>query len=301
MQATQTSETKKPLPLWRSALFVPANVQKYIAKARERGADAIILDLEDSVPLAEKAEARQNVVAAATEVNQAGADVLVRINQPWRLALRDIEAAVNPAVTALCIPKVSCASHIRFVDEVITELEIERGMTPGHTSIVAMIESVQALPNLDDIAGASPRLAGMILGSEDFSAAAGMQPTPETLLQPNQQLLFAARRAGILPLGFVGSIAEFRDQDKFRQIIRFSRELGFVGGFAIHPDQVTIMNEEFVPSAQEVDDAKALLAVFEQSLSQGRASAEFKGKMIDQPVVTRAREIIALQQRLTGA
>jgi len=286
-------------PIWRSALFVPANVQKYIDKAHDRGADAIILDLEDSVPLSEKASAREQVISAAKQVSQAGADVLVRINQPWRLALRDIEAAVDPAVTALCVPKVSCASHIRFVDEVITELEIERGMVPGQTGIIAMIESVQALPLLDEIASASGRLKGMILGSEDFSAAAGMQPTPETLLQPNQQLLFAARRAGILPLGFVGSIAEFRDLEKFRQIIRFSRQLGFVGGFAIHPNQVQIMNEEFVPSATEIEDAKQLLAVFEQSLSEGRASAEFKGKMIDEPVVARAREILA-QQRNSG-
>lgn len=290
---------QQPKPIWRSALFVPANVQKYIDKAHDRGADAIILDLEDSVPLSEKASAREQVISAAKQVNQAGADALVRINQPWRLALRDIEAAVDPAVTALCVPKVSCASHIRFVDEVITELEIERGMVPGQTGIIAMIESVQALPLLDEIASASGRLKGMILGSEDFSAAAGMQPTPETLLHPNQQLLFAARRAGILPLGFVGSIAEFRDLEKFRQIIRFSRQLGFVGGFAIHPNQVQIMNEEFVASAAEIEDAKQLLAVFEQSLSEGRASAEFKGKMIDEPVVARAREILA-QQRNCG-
>ena len=98
---------ERKLPVWRSLLYVPANVERYLAKAHERGADGIILDLEDSVPLAEKASARAGVRAAAERVGQAGADVLVRVNQPLRLAVRDVEASVCPAVDALVLPKVA--------------------------------------------------------------------------------------------------------------------------------------------------------------------------------------------------
>lgn len=290
----------RDLPLWRSSLFVPANVERYIAKAHLRGADAIILDLEDSVPLAQKTEARENIAAAALRVKQGGGDVIVRINQPWRLAVRDLEAAIGPNVRAICVPKVSCAAQMQFVSEVITELEIERELPAGHTGLIALIESPEALKQLDAIAASSPRMLGMILGPEDFTASVGMETDREGLLFPNQQIVFAARQAGILPLGFVGSIGDFRDRDAFRETIRFSRRLGFRGGFCIHPDQVTIMNEEFGPSDAEMENARALLAVFETRVREGRGSAEFKGKMIDEPVVARARELVAMGEAIAS-
>ena len=106
---------ERKLPVWRSLLYVPANVERFVARAHERGADGIILDLEDSVPLAEKASARAGVQAAAERVGQAGADVLVRVNQPLRLAVRDIEASVSPAVAALALPKLAGPDHVRLL------------------------------------------------------------------------------------------------------------------------------------------------------------------------------------------
>ncbi|MCC6295755.1 MAG: CoA ester lyase [Pseudomonadales bacterium] len=282
----------RELPSWRSALFVPAHVEKFVSKAHTRGADAIILDLEDSVPLAEKASARDGVAAAAATVAAHGLDVLVRINRPWRLAVRDLEASVCAQVHTLAIPKVASGDHIAFIAETLDEIEVEKGLPVGHTRLLPFIEGLDGLANIRDIASASPRNLGLFLGAEDFSAEVGMVPAHQGLFAPSQQVVFAARRAGILPLGFVGSIADYSDLELFRERIREARALGFVGALGIHPSQIGIMNEEFVPSAEEIAHAEGLLAVYEQALAEGRGAAAYKGKMIDAPVVARAREVL---------
>ena len=282
----------RELPAWRSALFVPAHVEKFVAKAHTRGADAIILDLEDSVPLAEKARARAAVAGAAATVAGHGLDVLVRINRPWRLAVRDLEDSICAAVHTIAVPKVASADHIAFIAETIDEIEVDKGLAPGHTRLLALIEGVDGLAQMDAIARASERLIGLFLGAEDFSAEVGMQPTAEALFAPNQQLVFAARRAGILPLGFVGSIADYSDLEAFRVRILQARQLGFTGALGIHPSQIAIMNEAFLPSADEVAHAEGLLAAYEQGLAEGRGAVSYQGKMIDAPVVARAREVL---------
>jgi citrate lyase subunit beta / citryl-CoA lyase len=279
-------------PLWRSMLFVPAHIDKFVAAAHTRGADAYILDLEDSVPNAQKQAARAAIAAAGPMVSQAGAAALVRINSEPTLILEDLEYAVSPCIRALMLPKVESGEEVRALDSRIGALERRHGMTQGHTLLIAQIEHVRTLPWLDEIAASSPRLMGMILGSEDFSISAGMEPTPETLYWPNQQVLFACRRAGILPFGFPGSISVFRDLDAFRRIIQRAREMGFVGAYAIHPAQVTVMNELFVPPAEEVERARALIAASEKARAQGRGAFEFDGRMVDPPVVARAEEIL---------
>ena len=131
-------------PVWRSLLYVPANVERYVAKAHERGADGIILDLEDSIPLAEKRNARDNIQSAMRSVGQHGGDVLVRINRPLNLAVRDIQTSVFPDLDALVIPKVIGPEHITLLDEVVTALEYERGLSMGSIRFLAMIESPEA-------------------------------------------------------------------------------------------------------------------------------------------------------------
>lgn len=285
-------------PLWRSMMFVPVIVQKFVDSAHKRPADAFILDLEDSVPRAEKARARTLVRDAATTVGQGGAEVVVRINAPWRLAVPDLEACVCKAVSAIALPKTADAGHVRGVAEVLDELETEHGLPRGHTAIVPMVETAEAFFEMREIARAHPRVTAMTLGAEDFALSAGMAPEAEGLLFPKQQMVLAARAAGILPLGFVGSIAEYRDQEKFRATIRQARRLGFRGAFCIHPLQVQIMNEEFAPSTEEVDKARRLLAAYDDAVAAGRGAVEFEGKMVDEPIVIRARETLALAEQI---
>ncbi len=279
-------------PIWRSMLFVPAHVEKFVASAHRRGADACILDLEDAVPIAQKSLARDRIGQAAASLDAHGTAVLVRVNAPDQGQALDLDAAIGPAVRAIVLPKVNEAAEVHAVGARIDALEAARGLPAGRTRLIAQIEDVRALPELDAIARSSDRLLGMILGSEDFSASVGMEPTPQALFAPNQQVVFACRRAGLLPFGFPASIADFTDLAAFRQQIRLARQLGFVGAFCIHPSQVAPLNEEFAPSAAEIELARALIRAFETARAEGRGAVEFRGKMVDLPVVLRAREVL---------
>jgi citrate lyase subunit beta/citryl-CoA lyase len=281
------------LPLWRSMLFVPATVEKFIARAAERGADAIILDLEDSVPLAEKQRARDALAKAAEAVARRGADVVVRINRPWRMAMRDIEAAVLPGVRALMLTKVESPEHVQAIAEMVDELEPERGVAPGSTKFVALVETASAFFRMEAIARAHPRLVGLSVGAEDFALSVGMLPEAEGLLYPKQHMIFAARAAGILPLGFIGTVADFDDLDAFRATIRRSRRLGFAGASCIHPSQVAILNEEYRPSPDEVAAAERITTAYDSATASGVGAIAIDGKMIDVPVVERAKQVLA--------
>src|SRR5581483_6015193 len=198
--------TQQTLPVWRSMLFVPVTQERFVNGAARRGADAIILDLEDAVAASEKARARTLVPEAARIVSRGGADVVVRLNRPLRMTVRDLEAVVGPAVHAVALPKAESAQHVQLVAEAIDELEAERGMAPGTTKMLAMVETASAFFRIAEIAKASPRLVALNVGAEDFALSAGMLPEAEGLFMPKQMCVLAARAAGIMPLGFVGTV-----------------------------------------------------------------------------------------------
>ena len=289
------------LPVWRSLMYVPVNVDKYVDKAHTRGADVIQLDLEDSVPPAEKERARTLVEKAAARVRRGGADVVVRINRPLSLTVRDLEHSICPDVDGIACTKIDSGSHVKLLDELVSELEDKRGMRIGHTRFLAMIETADAFGRIDEIPRASPRVVAMNIGGEDFALDCNMQPDEEVLLHPKQRMIIAARAAGVMPLGFVASVAGFGDWDKFRLMVRRSRRFGFDGAGCIHPGQVTIVNEEYTPSAEEVAYARKLIQMDKEAAAAGRASFSLDGKMIDIPVVVRAEKLLkryeAIQQR----
>jgi citrate lyase subunit beta/citryl-CoA lyase len=291
------SEVRK-LPVWRSALYVPANVPRFIDGAHKRGADAIIVDLEDSVPSAERPAARRDLQATAENVARGGADVIVRINRPWRQTMLDLEAAVSPRVTALAVTKVDSADHVRLVSEVVGELEAERGMAAGTTKFEVLIETADAWFHMHEIAKADSRIVALTLGGEDFALSVGMLPTAEGLFMPKQQLAIAARAAGVLPLGFIGTVADYKDLDAFRDTVRRSRKLGFRGASVIHPSQIPILNEEFAPNAEEVASARKIVAAYDEAVAAGRGSIAVDGKMVDVPVVLRAQEVLAIHDAI---
>ena len=290
--------TQDSPPVWRSMLFVPVHVERFVAKAADCSADAVILDLEDSVPPSEKARARGLVRAAAAAVSRQGADVLVRINRPLPEALADIEASIGLGVAALMLPKIAGPEHVRLLAEVIDEVERRHGRRLGATRLVAMVETADAYFKMREIAGASPRLVGMTLGAEDFALSVGMVPEPEGLLHPKLEMVIAARAAGILPLGFVGSVADYRDPAAVTATIRRSKRLGFVGAPCIHPSVVPILNREFSPAAEEVNEARELLAAFDTGLAKGLGAVAHRGRMIDLPIVERARQVLAVHQQI---
>ena len=292
--------TTPNLPVWRSLMYVPVNVEKYVDKAHTRGADVIQLDLEDSVPPAEKASARKLVEKNAARVRRGGADVVVRINQPLALAVRDLEHAICPDVDGIAVTKALGISHLQLLDELVSELEQQRGMTAGHTRFIAMIETPDAFFRIQDITRASRRIVACNIGGEDFALNCNMQPSGEALLYPKQHMIIAANAAGIMPLGFIDSVAGFGDWEKFRAMVRRSRDFGFMGAGCIHPGQVGIVNEEYRPGAAEVEFARRIIALDHEAAASGRGSFALDGKMIDIPVIVRAERLLRRHEAITA-
>jgi len=280
-------------PVWRSLLYVPANNRRFIDKAHTRGADAVILDLEDSVPGPERARARAMLKDSARLVGGSGADVVVRVNRPDAEAGLDLAAAVIPEVTALMLPKCDDAAHVRGLAKRVAALEAGRSMKAGSVRFVVMVESPKALFRAEEIAAADPRVVAAVLGGEDFAAAAGMVPDPETLYLPKLLVMLAARAAGVMPLGMIGTVADYRDLEAVRRIIRRSRKFGFEGASCIHPSVVPLLNQEMRPSADEVARARRIVGEYKAAEAKGLGAIAVDGMMVDVPVAVRAEALLA--------
>lgn len=277
---------------WRSFLFVPAVNDRFIESATKRAADVLLIDLEDSVGPDDKDRARQRVGMIAEKFAQAGRAVAVRINRQWNLAIKDIESSTCSSVNALVLPKVPDASYVRYVDEALSAYESQRGLTHGHTGLIVMVEDAEGLQNMASIAAAGPRVWGLIVGAEDLAVSMQMAVSEDSLYVPNVLAVAACRKANIKPIGFIGSVADFKDPTDFRRKIARAAGLGFEAAFCIHPTQVDIVNEEFTPKVEAVTDAQALIDEFERQMSLGRAACTFKGRMVDLPVVEQARQLV---------
>jgi citrate lyase subunit beta/citryl-CoA lyase len=281
----------RPQPNWRSLMFVPVLAERFVAKAHTRGADAIILDLEDSIIPANKAAAREAIAAAVPRVSQAGADVVVRINRPLELVVPDIAASVMPGVSALMLPKVMGPEHVRLLAELVTAREAELGMEIGHTRFLVLIEEPAALPHLFAIAR-EPRMAGMSVGGEDMATELGATPSADSMYVFAMHGLAACRAAGILPMGSMGQLANINDLESYRAGLKRGRGLGFTTATCIHPAHVPIINEEYGASDAELDHARRLLVAFDAAVKAGEGAVAFEGKMIDLPIVIRAQRLL---------
>ncbi|MEE4245194.1 MAG: CoA ester lyase [Kangiellaceae bacterium] len=277
---------------WRSLLFIPANNSKFIEKASQRGADAIILDLEDSVPSEQKQQARKHVAQHINYLYKEGVELVVRINSDLFNATADLTTVINDKVSAIMLPKIIGADHISLIDQAISQLEQERAIETGKIKIIALIETIKALENCQAIASSSPRVIALALGSEDLSLDGGFEPTPENLTLPAQKIIYAARLANISAIGFAGSIAEFADLDLFSQRQRQARSMGFNGAMCIHPSQVDAINKAHTPTAEQIVQAKAIVSAYNNAVKNNRGAVQINGRMIDPPVVERALKLV---------
>ena len=280
-------------PVWRSILYVPGNVPKFIDKAHERGADCVLVDLEDSVQPAQKPEARAMLGETIRKVARGGSDVAVRINRPLRMTIPDLEAAVQPGVAALFVTKTEGVQHLKLLDEVVSDLEKQRGLALGSIGFAAMIEHPRALSEIHDIAEHAPRLIGMMLGGEDFALETGSIPGDETLELPKRLVAFAAQAHDVPMIGILGTVADYSDPDAYRKSAERARRFGFSGGTCIHPGLVAALNAAFTPPAEDVAYARKLIEADARAAAEGRGSFQVDGKMIDIPVIERARKLIA--------
>jgi citrate lyase subunit beta/citryl-CoA lyase len=271
---------------WRSMLYVPANVPRFVAKAPGAGADAVILDLEDSVPADRKVEARAALAEAVPLVAAGGSAVLVRVNRPLRLALPDIEAAIAAGADGILLTKVLGPDHVVLAAEVLAA-------APRRMAIVPVVETASALLRIEDIARAHPLVAGLLVGAEDLAAECGAQPDDELIVLAKRRMVIAAVAAGVAPLGTLGTVADFRDADRIRDLVARSRRSGLVGATCIHPALVPILNAGFSPSEAEVALARRQVAAAEAAAAEGRGSFTVDGMMVDEPVLIRARRILS--------
>jgi len=278
--------------VWRSLLYVPANNEKFIAKAHTRGADALILDLEDSVPEEERDRARDMLADAIKSVTQSGADATVRINRPIRHMVKDVEAAVHAGAKALFVTKVDGAAHLRLIDELVSDVEREAGRPVGDVKFIPMIETADAYFRAHEVARASARNVGMNVGGEDFALDTDMVPDADTLMLPKQTIMIAAKAAKIMALGFIGTVADYTDIEGFRANVRRSRKFGFQAASVIHPSGIPILNEEFTPNAEEVAQAQKIITAYDDAMKNGIGAIRVDGKMIDVPVAIRAEKLL---------
>ncbi len=278
----------------RSLLIIPINVRRFVEKAHLRGADAILLDLEDSVPAGEKDDARKLIKDLVVPVGRGGADVLVRVNNAPSLLEADLEAAIYSGVTAIFVPKVESRDQVSELDARITELERERGLETGSVNLSIHIESPKGLLRLEEIAAASSRIESMSLGTDDYCLEMGIEPSTEgtELFLPFATLATVCRAHDLMPMGILGRVAEFSDLESFRRAAERARQLGAAGAYCIHPDQVAVLNEVFSPPREKVEWAERAVTVFEEAVNKGRASTSLDGRMVDTPVYKQALQVL---------
>ena len=275
-------------------MFVPGNNPGMMADAHIYGPDSIMLDLEDSVTMAEKDTARLLVHNALKSIDYGDTEMVVRINPlntPY--GKKDIEAVVKAGVDVIRMPKTETAEEVIEVEREIERVEKEIGCL-GRTKIMAAIESTLGIVNAYAIATASPRMMGIALGAEDYSANLKTQRTPggDELRLARETIVVAARAAGIDALDTVYS--NLNDMETFRKEVEFIKTLGFDGKSIINPRQIEVVNDVFAPKEKEIEKSRTILAAIKEAERKGSGVIAVNGKMVDRPVVLRAQRTIDL-------
>jgi citrate lyase subunit beta/citryl-CoA lyase len=276
----------------RSCLSVPGSSEKMLAKAGGLQADEIVIDLEDSVAADAKAEARERVCRMLAEGRPGPAVVAVRVNaldSPWwRDDVVELVERAGSAVDSLVVPKVERAEDLQGIDRLLDE----RGAAVG---IQALVETAAGLLRVGEIATASQRLDTLILGYADMAASLGRlnpEGAPERWLYAQEAVLVAARAAGLEAID--GPYLAIADEEGLRRWAEHVRGLGYDGKWAIHPSQVAAIDHAFTPGDDELERAKAILAVLAQAEAEGgRGAVELDGEMIDEASRKRALGVLA--------
>ncbi|GEQ78139.1 CoA ester lyase [Comamonas testosteroni] len=277
----------------RSFLFVPAANERLLKSALEKTSDAVILDLEDGTHPSLRAEARSRLSESIARVKASGKLAAVRVNGDWLTTVVDLQAAVVEGLDLLVLPKVEHPRDLQIIDQLVTALEAAQDVPKSQIRFLLQVESAAALPLLYEIATATTRNMGMMLGSEDYSLDCGCLPTPDALLYPSMAVLTAARAARIQPIGFIASIANLGSVDEFRTVLERARNLGFRGAVIVHPKFLDAVNEAYTPTPTALEEARRIVDGFEEAMSRGEGATKVDGLMVDKPVYRRALDLIA--------
>jgi len=297
-----------PTRLRRTELSTPGSNEKMMVKAAASVADVVMLDLEDSVAPSEKASARAKIVHALTTLDWGKKTRAVRINPlDTAYAYRDIIEIVEPAhacIDVLIVPKIKSVRDVWWVDTLLTQIETQLG-TARRIGLEVLIEEVEAMIQVEEIARASPRLEALIFGPGDYAASQGMdvknigdagEYPGDIFYYARNKIVIAARAAGLDMID--GPFAAFADPDGLRRECIRARALGAVGKWVIHPSQIDIVNELFAPSREQVDRARRLAAAYAAASASGNGAVNVDGVMVDAASVRLLRKTIELAEQI---
>lgn len=295
----------------RSLMFVPGNRDRMIERAlglgefRAGALDVAVLDLEDGVPAASKADARRRVADALGRGSQGGRGPLRYVRVRRALSdegAADLDAIVRPGLDGLMAPKVRRADEIAWLADELDARERDAQIPPGTVRVIPSIESAAALLEAPRIAAASDRVIGLTFGSEDFALDLGLP----TLREAEALELVYARSATVVAaaaahkLSFDGIFPDIQDATGLRADCLRARRLGFTGKTLVHPGQIEIVNEVFSPTDEEVAHARRVVAAYDDGTARGAGAVALDGQMLDAPVVERARRILRSAAAGTG-
>jgi len=284
----------------RSKLFVPVNREKFVAKAWTRGADCIILDLEDSIPSAEKSAARKMVREVMPMVSKGGAELQVRINREFEE--EDLDAILFPGLTAVMIPKCESAEELQRLDRMVTQLEKERGIPEGKIQFDLIIETAPGIVNMESIVAASPRIVQASVGEVDLTQDMGFIRSADLnvdqFFYASSRLLFAAKAAGVQASGlWPQNRGGFTDtslsEEVMLQVCRRSFQMGLLGSATIHPAWCHPINAGFKPTPPELDFARKIKVALEDAYHKGLGSVAVDGTMVDVANMKQVQKLLA--------
>jgi citrate lyase subunit beta/citryl-CoA lyase len=288
--------------LRRSWMFVPGHRQRMLEKALGLAqVDAVMLDIEDGVPQAEKQTARQQIGACLASQRTSGPARYVRVSAVgYEHIQADLACIVQPGLDGLALPKVETPQQVQIVDAVLSDREKKAGLTPGNVALLIAIESPRGLLNAYAIATASPRVTGLMFGAEDLGKEMGLPLRREgeaaDMLLPRSMLVLAAAAANVQAVD--GVWPDLQDVEGLKRYALQSRRLGFGGMSLIHPGQIEPINQIFGPTEDEVAYCQRVIEAFDAAVARGDGSIAFGGQLIDLPIVERAKRTVALAAQL---
>jgi citrate lyase subunit beta/citryl-CoA lyase len=288
------------MAVMRSVLYVPGNNDKMIDKASSLGADIVTLDLEDSVPPAEKANARTISAAALEAVGSGGSEVYVRLNN-WETLMTDddLEAVVHKGLHGVTLAKCGHADDVKRLDWKLDELERRRGLKRGSIKISVLLETAKGAINAYPSLTASPRMVSAIFGAVDFTKDMRVKLTSvgEEQKYARRHIAVAARAAGVVALD--APFVAYQDMEAFEANLRDGRQMGYEGRMIIHPSQIEVCNRMYAPDPTDVEWAKGVVKAFEEeAIAKGSAAISYNGKMVDTPVYLGAKDILAAHEEI---
>jgi citrate lyase subunit beta/citryl-CoA lyase len=279
--------------LRRSLLYVPGNMPSMLQNIPLFTCDAVIIDLEDAVPLNEKDAARILVQRFLESYTSRNKEILVRINPlETKWAYDDLKAVIPTLPDGIRLPKADTPEIVEHLDTMLTEFEEELELEIGRFRILPSIESARGVINANNIARTSKRIFGLAFGAEDYTASMEIERTRggEELFNARMNVLWAAKAAGIQAIDTI--FADINDMDGLRRETELVKRLGYTGKCMVNPRQIDIIHDVFAPKQEEVDYALQVIDAIKRARSMGTGVISMGGKMIDAPVVKRAARIL---------